>query len=89
MAWHHVLELEGLVGWRVIESPSGGYCWISKKRIDVPTFTDHGVFLHEVAHALREQVEGFPTGNDKHDGYWGDIFSRLVTTYTDMRQETT
>ena len=83
-SWQQVLDTEGLGDWTVQESSAGGYCWLTDKRIDVPSFEDHGTFLHEVAHALREQVAWFPTGNDKHDGLWGDVFSRLVTTHTGM-----
>ena len=83
-SFQRVLEAEGLSHWVVKESPAGGYCWLSQKKIEVPKFNDHGTFLHEVAHALREQVVDFPTGNDKHDAYWGNIFSRLVTKYTIM-----
>jgi len=79
-----ILERERLAGWKPALCAAGGHCWIAEKRIEVPpaAANEPGLWLHEIAHAVRSLPGEFPTGNDKHDGRWGDIFSRLVTDYT-------
>jgi len=69
-----VLEVEGLSDWKVKDGVDG-YCWKDDKVIQrIPE--DFALFLHEVAHALCERVNG-----DQHHGIWAAQYTRLVRKY--------
>ena len=62
------------MGWSV-EYRTDGYCWTHKKVIQTIE-GDMALFLHEVAHALCEIVQG-----DQHHGIWAGHYTDLVRRY--------
>lgn len=81
----NILDREGLIDWRVHRIKNEGYCWYDYKLIQC-TY-NKALFLHEVAHALREQdADDVPLGNSPHDGWWGSIFTRLVSLEIDAEK---
>ena len=79
-----ILPLEGLADWRAELNNAGCHCWVCRRLVEATitaSAAGPGLWLHEIAHALRAQPTEGPLGNDKHDGRFADIFSRLVNDY--------
>lgn len=78
LAWvRHVLELEGLQGWRVCVGPQacGGACCQATREIVLPTECGPGLALHEIAHATAG-------AHRQHGLRWQDELTRLIDEHT-------
>ena len=81
-----ILKQEGLSEWK-IEDSVDAMCWVEQKTIQIPPDATPTLFLHEVAHALYQELEG-PLLNHYHGGCWADAFGRLVNKYMVVKMGT-
>lgn len=75
----NIFMKENLLGWVYRTSKGGhgdGLCIYKTKEIIVAPdqASKKGMWLHEIAHALTE--------GHNHDGYFADVFTRLIDDYT-------
>lgn len=78
--WRDILVNEGLSDWKVIVGSGGGLTMSSKKTIYVSP-NDDALFLHEVAHALKNNWNGKMGDKTGHHAIWGDCLTNLVRRY--------
>ena len=79
-----VLSAEGLTDWRAMLGTGGPYCWTSRRIVEATPLASAagpGIWLHEIAHALRARPGEAPQGNDKHDGRFADLFTELANRW--------
>ena len=76
-----VLKLEGLKGWHIKNTNSGGGLTIFKGKTIYAKTMCSALFLHEVAHALLPIPWENGKKNTGHDAIWGDQYTDLVNRY--------
>ena len=82
--WLAVLLNEGIEDWCIVQAEDG-YCWLSKKIIQLPNDASDSLFLHEVAHALCPDPEPYGEGQHYHGSTWASKYGELVEKYLQRR----